>query len=112
MYSEEWNLRTNGRIALITAGGLLEVLGFLESGSSSRYFRAAGKTSVGLSSTMTPQSTKRDTIAGSKIMLGESTGALTMRFLIGMDVVADADSAPHPGDGVGVAGIELGKLEP
>ena len=82
MYSDEWNLRMNGRIALITAAAFSRSSGFLESGSSARYLSAAGKTSVGLSSIITPQSTKRDTIAGSNTMASESTGALIMRLRI------------------------------
>ena len=72
-----------GRTAFTHVGRLGEVLGLLRNRDRGpRYFSAAGKTSVALSSTMTPQSANFDTTAGSKIIFSESTGASAMRFLI------------------------------
>ena len=80
MYSDEWNLRTNGRIALTTSAAFCRSSAFFESGPRPAYFSAADSTSVGLSSSITPQSANFDTTAGSNTMRSESTGASGRRF--------------------------------
>jgi hypothetical protein len=58
---------------------------------------------------MTPQSWNFETIAGSKIMCSESTGASGHALLDLGDVVADARRAPHPRNAMGVVRIVLGQ---
>ena len=99
-----------GRIALTAAAALSRSSGFFESGSRPRYFSAAGKTSVGLSTTLTPQSLNFATTAGSNSSLSEFERRVGQAPPDLAGVEAQPRRAPHPGHGVGVAGIDLGEL--
>src|SRR5258708_33708418 len=79
-YSEEWNLRTDGRTLLTRSAAFCSSPSLRELGSKPRYFSAAGRMSSEESSRYTPQLLNLDSISGLKTMSQLSTLAAGPRI--------------------------------